>query len=120
MTTRAGGIRSVLIACLLLAGTLIEPQALAAPAARVEFAVGNPQIASAGGPARPLAKGAAVEAGDTVFTNDGRVQLRFTDGAYVSLQPQSRFRVDEYRWEGRAVPQPLSAAPPRAGLATRS
>jgi hypothetical protein len=102
MTNRADRIRSVLTACLLAAAAIVAGQTVAAPAARVEFAVGNPQIASAGGPARPLAKGAGVEAGDIVSTNDGRVQLRFTDGAYVSLQPQSQFRVDEYRWEGRA------------------
>jgi hypothetical protein len=95
-------IQKLSTACLLVAGAILAQQALAAPAARVEFAVGNPEIASAGGAARPLAKGATVEAGDTVFTNDGRVQLRFTDGAYVSLQPQSQFRVDDYRWEGRA------------------
>ncbi|HEY7760327.1 MAG TPA: FecR family protein [Burkholderiales bacterium] len=95
-------VQNLLTACLLVAAVLAPQPAVAAPAARVEFAVGNPEIASAGGAARPLAKGAAVEAGDTVFTNDGRVQLRFTDGAYVSLQPQSQFRVDDYRWEGRA------------------
>jgi len=103
MMNQAERIRNLLAACLLAVGVVLaQQQAMAAPAARVEFAVGNPQIASAGGAARPLAKGAAVEAGDTVSTNDGRVQLRFTDGAYVSLQPQSQFRVDDYRWEGRA------------------
>jgi hypothetical protein len=30
------------------------------------------------------------------------VQLRFTDGAYVSLQPQTLFRVDDYRYDGKA------------------
>jgi hypothetical protein len=74
---------------------------LAAPAARVEFAVGDPQLARPGGVAAPLAKGAEVSSGDTIITNKGRVQLRFSDGAYVSLQPGSEFRVDDYRFEGR-------------------
>lgn len=74
---------------------------LAAPAARVEFAVGDPLLARPGGVAAPLVKGAAVNSGDTVITNKGRVQLRFSDGAYVSLQPGSEFRVDDYRFEGR-------------------
>jgi hypothetical protein len=34
------------------------------------------------------------------MTNDGRVQVRFTDGGYFSLQPQTHFRVDEYRYSG--------------------
>jgi hypothetical protein len=41
--------------------------------------------------------------GDTINTDGtGRAQIRFTDGAYVSLQPQTQFRVDEYRYSGTA------------------
>jgi hypothetical protein len=72
-----------------------------APAARVEFAVGNPTAQGPSGQVRPLAKGAEVGQGDTVNTGDGRVQLRFVDGAYVSLQPQSQFRIDEFRFNGQ-------------------
>jgi hypothetical protein len=31
----------------------------------------------------------------------GRAQLRFTDGAYVSLQPQSEFAIRDYRFDGK-------------------
>jgi hypothetical protein len=75
---------------------------LAAPAARVEFAIGNPVAISPSGQSRSLVKGVQVESGETVSTNNGRVQLRFTDGAQVSLQPQSEFRIDEYRFDGKA------------------
>ena len=75
---------------------------LAAPAARVEFAVGGVSATSPTGQTRLLAKGAAVDNGDTVNTHDGRVQLRFTDGAYVSLQPQTLFRIDDYRYDGKS------------------
>jgi hypothetical protein len=75
---------------------------LAAPAARVEFAIGDVQVIAPSGQARSAQKGTEVNNGDTVSTNRGRAQLRFTDGAYVSLQPQSDFRVDDYRYEGRA------------------
>jgi hypothetical protein len=71
------------------------------PAARVEFAVGNPVAVSANGQSRALSKGGEVQSGDTVNTNGGRVQLRFSDGAYVSLQPQSEFRIDDYRYDGK-------------------
>jgi hypothetical protein len=53
------------------------------------------------GQSRTLGKGAQIEQGDTVNTNGGRAQLRFTDGAYVSLQPQSQFRIDQYRFDGK-------------------
>ncbi|HVY05049.1 MAG TPA: FecR family protein [Burkholderiales bacterium] len=72
-----------------------------APAARVDFAIGNVTATGAGGQSRPIGKGAPIEQGDTINTNGGRAQLRFTDGAYVSLQPESQFRIDQYRYEGK-------------------
>lgn len=73
----------------------------AVPAARVDFTVGNVTAVSPGGQSRTLAKGAQVDEGETINTNNGRAQLRFTDGAYVSLQPESQFRIDQYRFEGK-------------------
>ena len=72
-----------------------------APAARVDFAVGDVTAVNAAGQARPLGKGAQIEQGETIATNNGRAQLRFTDGAYMSLQPQSEFRIDQYLYEGK-------------------
>ena len=72
-----------------------------APAARVDFATGNVKAVAANGQTRTLAKGAQVEQGETISTNNGRAQLRFTDGAYVSLQPESEFRIDQYRFDGK-------------------
>jgi len=73
----------------------------AAPAARVDFAVGDVTAVNAAGQARALTKGAQIDQGETVNTNTGRAQLRFTDGAYVSLQPQSEFRIDQYQFAGK-------------------
>ncbi|MEO8007437.1 MAG: FecR family protein, partial [Betaproteobacteria bacterium] len=72
-----------------------------APAAQVDFAVGDVTAVGPEGQSRTLGKGAQIEQGDTVNTNGGRAQLRFTDGAYVSLQPQSQFRIDQYRFDGK-------------------
>jgi hypothetical protein len=92
----------VLPGILLLAlATAIPLPLLAAPAARVEFTIGNAQLTRPGGLTAPLTKGAEINSGDTVLTNSGRVQLRFSDGAYVSLQPGSEFRIDDYRFDGR-------------------
>ena len=74
----------------------------AAPAAQVDFAVGDVTAVGPNGQSRTLGKGAQIEQGDTVNTNAGRAQLRFTDGAYVSLQPQTQFRIDQYRYEGKS------------------
>ena len=72
-----------------------------APAAQVDFAVGNVTAVGSNGQSRALSIGAQIEQGDTVNTNGGRAQLRFTDGAYVSLQPESQFRIDQYRFDGK-------------------
>ncbi len=81
--------------------TAFPVAAQAAPAAKVDFAIGNARIQGPGGATRAATKGAEVNQGETVDTGDGRVQLRFVDGAYVSLQPQSQFRIDEFRFNGQ-------------------
>jgi len=75
--------------------------ALANTAAQVDFAVGSVTATGKDGRARPLAKGGEVLAGDRVVTRNGRAQLRFSDGAYVSLQPNTTFEVREYNYDGK-------------------
>jgi hypothetical protein len=72
-----------------------------AVAARVDFVYGNVTVAGLDGRAQPLLRGAELDNGDTVRTAEGRAQLRFTDGAYVSLQPQSEFAIRDYRFDGK-------------------
>ena len=83
-------------ALLALVAGMFPVAAQSAPAARVDFTLGDMAAVNKAGLSRPLAKGAQVEQGETINTNNGRAQLRFTDGAYVSLQPQSEFRIDQY------------------------
>jgi len=73
----------------------------AAAAARVDFVYGNVTVSRLDGREQPLLRGAELDNGDTVRTAQGRAQLRFSDGAYVSLQPGSEFAIRDYRFEGR-------------------
>ena len=70
-------------------------------AGRAEFTIGAVTVAR-GGVERPLARGAELDNGDVVRTNSGRAQIRFTDGAYVSLQPNTEFGIRDYRYDNRA------------------
>ena len=88
------------IRALAVAVFLLPISAFAAPAARVEFAFGSVTAEAADGRVRALEKGAAVEEGETVNTNEGRVQLRFADDGFISLYSQTVFRIEEYRWSG--------------------
>jgi hypothetical protein len=89
---------------LLMALAAVFPlHAHAAGAANVDFAVGNVTAVNAVGVQRPLSKGAEISNGDTIRTGDGgRAQVRFSDGAMVSLQPETEFRVDNYQYAGKA------------------
>lgn len=71
-------------------------------AARIDFAIGNVSAINGAGVQRPLSKGAEVFSGETVSTGpDGRAQIRFSDGAMISLQPKSDFRLDNYHFTGQ-------------------
>lgn len=73
-----------------------------AGSARIDFAIGNVLAVSPSGAQRGLAKGGEVFSGETVRTGpDGRAHLRFNDGAMLSLQPQTDFRLDNYHFTGQ-------------------
>ena len=78
--------------------------ATAQTAARVDFAVGNVTATTPDGRSRTLARGSDVQVGETISTQQGRAQMRFSDGAFVSLQPQTDFKIDNYVFEGRGSP----------------
>jgi hypothetical protein len=67
---------------------------------RVYFAVGDVSAVAPDGERRRLAKGAEVRIGDTVSIREGRAQLRFADGAYMSLQPHTEFKIEDFRFHG--------------------
>lgn len=88
----------------LLAVLLVNPPIVfAAPAAaKVVYAFGQVEAVSPDGKARSLARGAPIVSGDTVQTRRGRAQLRFSDGGFTTLQPNTEYRVDDYVFKGAA------------------
>src|SRR5712692_1403572 len=69
---------------------------------KVDFTIGNVTVTGSDGRGRPLTKGAEVKSGDKIVSSvDGRAQIRFSDGAYVSLQPNTEFDIKEYRYSGK-------------------
>lgn len=70
-------------------------------AAGIVFSVGAASIVTPDGQRRPASRGGELLAGESIETgDDGRAQLRFRDGASMSLQPATRFRVDDFRFAG--------------------
>lgn len=69
------------------------------PAGQVIVAAGTVQAIMADGAVRELRRRSPFYAGDTVRTaSASQVQLRFADGALVSLRSDTELRVDEYRF----------------------
>ena len=98
---RGGVLRLVRLA--VLSGAVATSGACCAQvAATVVFASGTAQIVAKDGQSRTVTRGAELKAGETIETDDGRAQLRFVDGAMMSLQPSTRFRIDEFRFAERA------------------
>jgi hypothetical protein len=72
----------------------------AAAAGQIVFAIGDVQVLDARQVARAVQKGDSVFAGETLVTKDGRVQVQFADGGFMSLQSNSKLRIDEFRYQG--------------------
>jgi hypothetical protein len=71
-------------------------------AGRADFVIGNVEAVAADGSRRALTKGSEISAGDAINTAAGaRAQVRFIDGGYVSLQPNTQFRVDQFNYQNK-------------------
>jgi len=87
---------------MILTAALAQPVLAATKAGRVVFATGQPLAVNAAGTQRNLQRGDDVFAGDTLKTSsNGRLQVSFIDGAFVSVQPASEYKIDEYRFDGK-------------------
>lgn len=85
----------------LLAGlfcAVLAVPCFAQSAGSVVFVSGAAVIVAKDGQSREIVRGAEFFVGDTIDTAGGRVQLRFLDGASMSLQPATRFRIEDFRF----------------------
>ncbi|MGR8948267.1 MAG: FecR family protein [Gammaproteobacteria bacterium] len=70
-------------------------------AAKVIYSFGDVKAQGEKG-ARGLKKGDLVFSGESVATTRGRAQIKFTDGGFASLQPNTEYKIDDYTFEGKA------------------
>ncbi|HEX5361121.1 MAG TPA: FecR family protein [Fluviicoccus sp.] len=82
----------------------VSGAALAETAGRVNFVTGGVVAVNSDGSKRTLTRGDFVNSGERIETNKGRVQIRFTDGSFLSLQPDTVFGVDSYTFS-KAQPE---------------
>jgi hypothetical protein len=68
----------------------------------VVFLAGEATAHDAAGKARALARGDRVTLGQTLETGgNGHMHLRMIDNAFVSLRPDTRFRIEEYHYDAQ-------------------
>lgn len=95
--------RLTLTALVLLLLAIGGPQVYASVhAAKIIYAFGQVQATGATGKGRTLRKGDQIFPGETVATIRGRAQLKFTDGGFASLQPNTEYKIDDYNFSGKA------------------
>ena len=79
-----------------LIGCLVSGQTIADVAGRVTFVIGDVTAISSNGTKRVLTKGELLNSGERLETGKGRLQIRFTDGSLLSLQPNTVLGLDNY------------------------
>ena len=77
---------------------MLSQLAFAAPAGSVTFKIGDVTITHADKTVVQAAKNAELNAGDTIETKDGRLQLALIDGGKVSLQPNTIYKINKYEF----------------------
>lgn len=83
------------------AGLIMTPVAHAKSAGTVTFTTGDTSIVRADKSVVKAAKNDAVNAGDTIETKNGRLQLSLIDGGKVSLQPNTVYKINKYEFSGK-------------------
>ncbi|HKY93532.1 MAG TPA: hypothetical protein VJM11_20940 [Nevskiaceae bacterium] len=84
--------------------------AAAEPAAEINLITGK-GTATQGATVRPLAKGDPVYPGEMINSGPASyVNLKFADGAFVLIRPNSRFHIEDYAFVPPAAPEPAKPA----------
>ncbi len=76
---------------------LLSGQAMAAAGAFL-LSTGDVQVRDAAGTLRAAKTGMEINSGETILTQSGRAQVRFTDAGQISLQPGTEFKIADYRF----------------------
>lgn len=89
----------ILACCMAL---LTAPAAYAEMAGRVQFINGTVQITNASGQTQTVKKGDPVNENDTVTTTrTASAQLRMQDGGLIAIRPDTQFKVDSFKYNGK-------------------
>jgi hypothetical protein len=96
----AAGLGGLAMAQTVAAPPARGPGSMPVAAATVLSSSGETLLLREGALLSPARPGTTLTGGDRVMTRaQGRIELRFSDGAVVALQPNTEFRIDSYRFD---------------------
>jgi hypothetical protein len=79
---------------------LALPASAFAAAGKAIFVLGKAHVETAKGDRQVLRKGSEVESADTIVTTKrGQVQLRMSDGSLIAVRPNSRFIIENFKYD---------------------
>ena len=65
---------------------------------RVIYGYGSNYAIDSDGNRRDMKKGAVIREGDTLVTGKGRMQVRLIDGGFISLYPQTEYKIEKFKY----------------------
>ena len=85
-----------------LAMVLLMPGWAQAAAGRFQFVIGDVRVIDTAGRERPVFKGVEVNEGETIVSaSGGSAQLVLIDGGLMAIRPDTRLRIDAFRYNGK-------------------
>lgn len=103
MTTRRGLAPLHLIALFVLALVFVPDGRAADMAGQVQAVVGSARLYDAAGKERDIQKRAEIRPGDRIVTGDqSLVQIKLTDGSYLSVRMNTDVAIEQYRHDEQA------------------
>lgn len=87
---------------LVIVTTLLFSANVFANVGKVVYGYGNNYALDTDGNRRTLKKGAQIREGDTLVTKRGRMHVRLIDGGYVSVYPNSEYKINKFKYTGKA------------------
>jgi hypothetical protein len=84
------------IACLMI----MQSTSAQTLAGKVVFAQGTPTAFNTEGTERGLSRASELFSGDRLVTDNGRLQISMLDGAFISVQPNSEYQIENYNYSG--------------------
>lgn len=109
--------RMLMLSALLLISATGE--VLAAKAGTVTLLTGRGTASTLDGAIRALRKGDTVNSGEVINSGaNSYVNLKFKDGSFILLRPNSRFQVEEFEYDGEDLSNTKGAVPPKDSAAS--